>query len=79
MWRTNPPRVKASESVSGLTNQSSVTITETAIAEQVAFNAIQSVEVYDGATELGAATLSGETSGPSPRRRWPTACMISAR
>ena len=56
---TSPPRVKASESVSGLTNQSSVTITETAIAEQVAFNAIQSVEVYDGATALGAATLSG--------------------
>ncbi len=56
---TTPPIVRATESVAGLTNQNVVTISETARVEAPSFNAIESVEVYDGATALGAATLSG--------------------
>ncbi len=56
---TEAPAVTALESVSGLTDINQVTISETATAEAVNTNAIASVEVYDGATALGAATLSG--------------------
>ena len=54
---TKPPVVRASESASGLTNQSSITVTERARAEGVAGNGIESVEVFDGASDLGAASL----------------------
>ncbi len=51
-----PPTVSATESVSGLTNQTSDTITVTATAEIVGGDSIAGVEIYNGATDLGAAT-----------------------
>jgi uncharacterized repeat protein (TIGR03803 family) len=55
---TLAPTVSASESVSGLTDQTSDTITVSASAEAVAANAIAGVEIYDGASPIGAATLT---------------------
>ena len=55
---TQGPTVTAQESVSGVTTQRTVTVTETATAEAVASNAVASVTVFDGTTSLGAATLS---------------------
>jgi hypothetical protein len=55
---TQAPTVSATQSVSGSTNQTSDTITVTAGAEQVANNIIAGVEIYDGATDLGAAIFS---------------------
>jgi hypothetical protein len=55
---TQAPTMSASQSISGLANQSSDTITVTAQAETVASNTIVGVEIYDGSTDLGAATLS---------------------
>ena len=53
---TKAPTVSASESVSGPTNQTSDTITVSASAEAVGGDAIAGVEIYNGATALGAAT-----------------------
>ena len=36
-------------------------------------NGVSSVQVYDGATLLGTATIVGAATGTSPPRRWPTA------
>ncbi len=57
---TQAPSVAASQSVSGLTNQTSDTIIVTAAAA-VAGDSIVGVEIYSGAAPLGAATLSGTT------------------
>ncbi|MCW2285883.1 hypothetical protein M2323_003758 [Rhodoblastus acidophilus] len=58
---TQPPKVTASESVSGPTNKTSVTITGTATAEAVPGDSILLVEVLNGATPLGPATLNAAT------------------
>ena len=50
-----PPTVSATESVSGLTNQTSDTITVTATPEVAGGDSIASVEIYNGGTDLGAA------------------------
>ena len=56
---TQPPTVSASETISGVTNTTSDTITVTAAAEAVGSDSVTGVEIYNGATSLGAATLSG--------------------
>ena len=64
---TKPPTVSASESVSGLTNQTSDTITVSATAEAVGGDSITGVNIYNGMTLLGAATL---TSGTTQSGTW---------
>ena len=54
---TQAPTVSAQESVSGLTNKTSVSFTETAVAEAVGSNAVTLVHVLDGTTLLGGARL----------------------
>jgi hypothetical protein len=55
---TKAPTISASESVSGETSQTSDTITVSATAENVGANAIAGVEIFDGTSNLGVATLS---------------------
>ena len=56
---TQSPTVSAAETVSGLTNQNTDTITVTASAEAVGSNTVANVEIFDGGTDLGAATSNG--------------------
>jgi ELWxxDGT repeat protein len=53
---THAPTASAAETASGFTHQTSDTITVTASAEAVPGNAISGVQIYDGTTNLGAAT-----------------------
>ena len=55
---TVKPVVTAKETPSGLTNVTKIAISGTAVAEAVGANAIVGVDVYDGTTRLGAATLT---------------------
>ena len=55
------PTVSASESVLGVTNQTSDTITVSATSMAGAGDSITGVEIYNGTTDLGPATLSGGT------------------
>jgi hypothetical protein len=57
---TERPTASATESVSGLTSQTSDTITVTASAEAVTGDSVTGVEIYDGTTDLGAATSNGD-------------------
>ena len=81
---TQAPGVSASESISGLTNQTSDTITVSASAEAVLGNTIAGVKIYDDAKALGAATFAkgewtytasnlpaGCMSFPRSSRTWP--------
>ncbi len=56
---TKAPTISATASVSGQTTLTSDTITVAAAAESVGANAIAGVEIFDGAADLGAATLAG--------------------
>lgn len=55
---TKAPAVTAWESVSGATNQTSNVITVSATPETVGANKIVGVEVFDGNSDLGSATLN---------------------
>ena len=57
---TQAPTASATQSSSGLTNQTSDTITVTASAENVAGDSIADVAIYDGATLLGVASANGD-------------------
>jgi hypothetical protein len=56
---TQPPTVSAAGLWSGLTNQTTDTITVTASAEAVPGNSVANVEIFDGMADLGAATANG--------------------
>ncbi len=58
---TRAPTLSASQSVSGLTSQTSDTILVTATAEAIGGDSIVGVEIFNGSTDLGAATLTGGT------------------
>jgi hypothetical protein len=58
---TKVPAIAASGSVSGQTNLTSETIAVSASAESAGANAIAYVEIFDGAADLGAASLSAGT------------------
>ncbi len=57
---TQPPSATISESVSGVTNQTSDTISVSANAMGTG-NSIANVEIFDGTTDLGAASVSKNT------------------
>ena len=52
---TTPPTLAATESISALTKQTSDTISGT-VSD---LNGVHGVEIYDGTTDLGAATITG--------------------
>jgi beta-glucanase (GH16 family) len=56
---THAPTASAEESVSGLTSQTTETITVTATVESVGGDSITTVAIYDGAHLLGDATANG--------------------
>ena len=56
---TQAPTVSITGLWSGLTNETTDTITVTASAEAVPGNSIANVEIFDGTIDLGAATANG--------------------